>query len=282
MNVSSASSINKKKKNYLKILSGVIIFCIFIFVLNIFSFQIKNYFYLLSFPVQKTFFTAGESLSGIVNPFLNIYNLAKENENLKKENQNLLSQISLLQATGEGIQASFDFFAACQEKNFTTVMASVIGLDGQDIISINKGSSEGILEGMPVVSQQGVVFGKILAVYKNFSKVMLISNKNSVIDVKIQQKTADPLTPEINGVVKGNGGFSIFLDLVQVDQEIKEGDILITSSLEKVFPKDLLVGKITKIEKNDQKPFQQAKIEQFFEVKSADNLFVITNYKQEN
>jgi len=282
MNVSSASSINKKKKNYLKFFSVAIVLCIFIFVLNIFSSQIKNYFYLLSSPVQKTFFTAGESLSGILNPFLNIYNLAGENEKLKKENQNLLSQISLLQATGEGIRASFDFSANCQDKNFTTVMASVIGLDGQDVISINKGSSEGISEGMPVVSQQGVVFGKILAVYKNFSKVMLISNKNSVIDVKIQQKTADPLMPEINGVVRGNGNFSIFLDLVQVDQEIKEGDILITSSLEKVFPKDLLVGKITKIEKNDQKPFQQAKIEQFFEVKSADNLFVITNYKQEN
>lgn len=281
MNVFSADSINKKKKKYLKILSGAIILFIFIFVFNIFSFQIKNYFYLLSSPAQKTFFTAGELLSGILNPFLNIYNLAEENENLKKENQNLLSQISSLQATGEGIRASFDFSANSHDKNFTTVMASVIGLDGQDIISINKGSSDDIFEGMPVVSQQGAVFGKILAVYKNFSKVMLISNKNSVIDVKIQQKIEDSLAPEINGVIKGSGGFSVFLDLIPVDQKIKEGDVLITSSLEKVFPKDLLVGKITKIEKNDQKPFQQAQVWPFFEIKNADNLFVITNYKQE-
>ena len=50
----------------------------------------------------------------------------------------------------------------------------------------------------------------------------------------------------------------------------------------KSFPKDLVVAKILKIEKNDQKPFQQAQISLFFNVKSADNLFVITNYKQSN
>ena len=109
MNVSSASSINKKKKNYLGILSGAIILCIFIFILNILSSQIKNYFYLLSSPAQKTFFTAGESLSGIVNPFLNIFNLAKENENLKKQNQNLLFQISLLTSDKEENKTFFDF-----------------------------------------------------------------------------------------------------------------------------------------------------------------------------
>lgn len=281
MNVSSASSINKKKKNYLGILSGAIILCIFIFILNILSSQIKNYFYLLSSPVQKTFFTAGESLSGIVNPFLNIFNLAKENENLKKQNQNLLFQISLLTSDKEENKAFFDFSASGHDKNFTTVMASVIGLDGQDIISVDKGSLNGIFEGMPAVNQQGVVFGKIFAVYKNFSKVMLISNKNSVIDVKIQKNGQDSLLSEINGAVKGSGEFSVFLDLVPVDQELKEGDILVTSSLEKIFPKDLLVGKITRIEKNDQKPFQQAQVQPFFEVKNADNLFVITNYKQE-
>jgi len=273
--------LSKRNTVFPKILVGVIILILIVFSLNNFSPQIKNYFYIFSYPAQKTFFTAGESVSGILSPFLNIFNLANENENLKKENQNLLSQISLLASDKKENRAFFDFSATCEDKNFTAVMVSIIGLDGQDVISIDKGSSDGILENMPVVNQQGIVFGKIFEVYKNFSKVMLISNKNSVIDVKTQKNGEDLLPVEINGAVKGNGGFSIFLDLVPVDQELKEGDILVTSSLEKIFPKDLLVGKITRIEKNDQKPFQQAQVEPFFEVKNADNLFVITNYKQE-
>jgi len=54
----------------------------------------------------------------------------------------------------------------------------------------------------------------------------------------------------------------------------------VTSALDKSFPKDLLVAKINTIQKNDQKPFQQANVSLFFDIKTADNLFVITNYKR--
>jgi cell shape-determining protein MreC len=56
---------------------------------------------------------------------------------------------------------------------------------------------------------------------------------------------------------------------------------LSTSSLESSYPKDLLVGRIAIMQKNDLKPFQTAKVEPFFDLKSAENLFVITNYNQE-
>ena len=53
---------------------------------------------------------------------------------------------------------------------------------------------------------------RFLKVYKNFSEVMLISNKNSVVNVKIQQSLhaqAGDATPEIDGVVKGSGGLAL-------------------------------------------------------------------------
>ena len=50
---------------------------------------------------------------------------------------------------------------------------------------------------------------------------------------------------------------------------------------DKFFPKDLLAAKIDQVQKNDQNPFQQAKINLYFDIRSVDNLFVITNYKQE-
>jgi cell shape-determining protein MreC len=102
-----------------------------------------------------------------------------------------------------------------------------------------------------------------------------LSNKNSVVDIKTHQQT--PEQSFINGVVKGLGGLSVYLDLVPVDAELKFGDVLITSALDNNFPKDLLVGKIGQINKNDQKPFQQAKVELFLNIKNADYLFVIKN-----
>ena len=279
MNAFKDFSINKKRNNWLKVLIGAATLIFLLVIINFFVSPIKNYFYTLSAPFQKSFWSAGGSSSNFLGSFLNAGYLAKENEDLKNENQKLLSQIASLQSIEQGNQAQSAISISCQNNEVQFVMAGVVGLDDNDIVSINKGSADGISEGMPVVNQQNVLFGKIFKVYKNFSKVILISNKNSVINVKIQQ-SQDSTDPEVDGIIKGNGGLTAYLDLIPIDSNINSGDVLVTSAIEKLFPKDLLVGKILQKEKNDQKPFQQAQVSLFFDVKATDNLFVITNYKQ--
>jgi len=271
-------SINKKNKKWLKILVGVVALLFLLWILNIFVSPIKNVFYTLSAPLQKTFLVAGESSSGFLGNLLKSGFLASENEDLKKQNQKLLQQVAVLQAIEQGNQAQNDISIACQNRGFNVLMAGIIGLDDNDILSINKGSSDGIAEDMPVINQQNVLFGKVYKVYKNFSQVMLISNKNSIINVKTQQE--DINNPEVDGVVKGSGRLYAYLDLIPISSDIKPQDVLITSAIEKSFPKDLLVAKVEQIQKNDQKPFQQAQISLFLDVKASDNLFVITNYKR--
>ena len=270
-------SIKHKNKNWLKILIGVVALLFLIWVLNIFVSPIKNAFYNITSPIQKTFWLAGASSSNFFGSLFNGVGLSQENQNLKFENQKLLSQIAALQSIEQGNQAQSDVSSTCQNTGFKLVMAGVSGLNN-DILSINKGSADKIAEGMPVISQQGVLFGEILKVYKKYSDVMLITNKNSVVNVKVQQ--GDIALPETDGVVKGNGGLSAYLDLIPIDSSINSGDVLVTSALDKSFPKDLLVAKITQIQKNDQKPFQQAQVSLFLDVKTVNNLFVITNYKR--
>lgn len=282
-------SVNKKNTNWLRILTGAIALFVLLFILNIFVSPIRNTFYTISSPIQKMFLIVGNRSTSFFGSLLNGSEISKENENLKTENQKLLSQVAALQSITQGNQAQSAVSTTCQNTGFKLLMAGVVGLDDADILSINKGSSDGILEGMPAISQQGVLFGKIIKVYKNFSQVMLISNKNSVVNVKIQQLdqglisvdgSVDILSAEIDGVVKGSGGFGAYLDLIPISSEINPGDVLVTSALDKSFPKDLLVAKIVEKEKDDQKPFQQATLSLFSDVKSVDNLFVILNYKQ--
>jgi len=286
--VNSFKNFSVKQKNigWLKTLIGVIILLFLLFVVNIFVYPIKNYFHIISAPIQKVFWSVGVSSSSFVSSFLNAGSLTAENQDLKNENQNLLSQVAFLQSVKEGNQAQNDISVSCQNSGFNLVMAGVIGLDNNDILSINKGFADGISEGTPVINQQNVLFGKIFKVYKNFSEVMLISSKNSVVNVKIQQKNLEDIIyntdPEVYGVIKGNGGLDAYLDLIPINSSINSQDVLVTSAIDKFFPKDLLVGRIIQKSKDDQKPFQQAQISLFFDVKSSDNLFVITNYKQSN
>ncbi|MEK7080729.1 MAG: rod shape-determining protein MreC, partial [Patescibacteria group bacterium] len=272
-------SINKKNNVFIKVLIAFIFLFIFVAFLNLFQDQIKNYFYLVSSPIQKVFWRAGDSTSIFFASLINAKKTEEENEALKLENQSLLIKITALQEQERQNAAINEMISNDPQKEFKLVLAGVAGLSSsQDIILINKGSNDGISEGMPVISQQKVLFGKILKTHKNFSEIDLISNKNNVLNVKIQNN--DPLAAPVYGVVRGNSNLEIYLDLVPVDSNINKDDVLVTSALEGIFPKDLLVGRVKEIEKNDLKPFQTIKIEPFFNIIEAGNLFVITDYKK--
>ena len=273
---SRGSSIKSGQKVLIK---AIIVFALIIF-LNIFQSPIRNSFYFISSPIVKVFSGAGKNFSVLFESFLNAKKLSGENNNLREDNQKLLSEISLLKEDLKENQDSKEFLKNTKSNNLKAVLGKIIGLDTfNDLILIDKGSDDGIFKDMPVISSQKVLYGKIFEVYKNFSQVMLISNKNSVLNVKIQRDDATK-TP-IYGAIKGYGNLSFYLDLVDFNAEIKENDVLVTSGLEGIFPSNLLIGKVKSVNKNDLKPFQTAEIQPFFNIKNIDSLFLITNYKHE-
>jgi rod shape-determining protein MreC len=286
--------LNKKRVGFIKFFSGLILISIFLFILNLSSPQIKNYFFIVSNPAESKFWVAGQTVAKTFDSVLKSGSLLEENYKLKNENHRLLSQIIFLQAEREANQAQTEILNKNIENNFDLVLVDVMGIDIHNEITINKGSDDGILENMPVINQQNILFGKVSKVYKNFSKVTLISDKNSVVNVKVkqdqniianidQEQILSEEIPEklyeIYGVIKGKENLQAYLDLVKINDELNQGDVLVTSSLENTFPKDLLVGKVSNVKKNDQSPHQQAEIDLFFDIKT-DNLFVIKNYKR--
>lgn len=264
--------INYRKRKYPKILIAVFIALLFFFVLNFFSQGIKNIIYSISSPFQKIFWQIGQRSSNSLAPFLMVGRLKTENTELNIKNQQLLAELSLLEELKLENQILREALNTNLQKDFKFITAKVISKDAsKDSILIDKGSGEGILKDMPVINQQKVLFGKISDVYKNFSRINLISDKSFVFDVKTQN--------EIYGIIKGNGNLNLHLDLITRDADLKEGDILMTSSLGGSFPKNLLVGKTLKVIKEDTKTFQTANIEPFFALKNTDILLVITNFK---
>lgn len=264
---------SQKRKNLIKILVSAVLLIVLLFLLNFFNHEVKNFFYLISSPVQKLFWQTSTNFSG------------KEVSELRQKNQELLAQLSLLeqlQKENEQLRGALNLDL---QKDFKLVFSQIISKDAsEDSILIDKGGEDGISENMPVIDQQKALFGKISEVYKNFSRVSLISGKDFASDVKIQPaRSATDVAggnKDILGVAKGRGNFSLYLDLVPKDAEIREGDVLVTSNLEGRFPKDLLVGVIDKVIKEDPKPFQTAGIKPFFDLTVVDNLFVITNFKK--
>lgn len=270
---------------------GVLI--ILVVSLNIFNSQVRNFFYLASYPINTMFLQSGNSASSFFGGFFNVKNTREENISLKHENLNLLAKIALLENKLNEERDLSLALESTKDDNFKIILARVVGLNiGNDTIVIDKGLDDGISENMPIISSQKVVYGKVATVYKNFSQVLLISAQHSATNVKISQSSLDnaPLAESEQtdaskkiaayGVLRGRGGLSAFLDLVDLESEIIEGDNLVTSGLEGIYPKNLLVGQITSVLKSDVKPFQTAEVKLFSNFKSIENLFIITNYNK--
>ncbi len=259
----------KKGGNLRNILLFGILAILVIVALNFFQKPVRNFFYLISAPIQKTFWRAGDRVSDFFETISDIKNLKKENEDLKLKIQSLLAEnVQLLEfkKENETLRVALNLGL---EKQFNLTFAEVIGKDiSQDSLIIDKGSDDGILKGQPVISQEKNLVGKINEVYKNFSKVMLISNKDVSFDGKISDTG-------IYGLVKGNGNFKVFFDLVPKDKEIKKGDIIATAATGGIFPEGLLVGEIKEVKKLDVEPFQRAEISPSFDVKEINYLFIV-------
>lgn len=259
-------------KSLYRFLISVVSLILIIFLLNFYQKEVKNFFYKISEPIQKFLWRAGNRISDFFETITKINKLKKEADELLLKNQELLAENSSLQDLKKENEILREALNIGLEKEFKLSLTQVIGKDiSQDFISINKGSEDGIAENMPVVTSQKVLLGRIKEVYKNYSKVMLISNKESFFNGKITGK-------EILGEVLGKGDFKMLFDLIPPEAEISEGDLVETSALGGIFPKGLLVGKIGKIQKSDVQSSHQAEIFPLFDLEKLEMVFVILKF----
>jgi rod shape-determining protein MreC len=240
-----------------------------IFSLSFFQKEVRNFFYLISSPIQKTFWQGGQKVSDFFEFWAKLKSLEEKNKELETENLQLLSENTQLKELKKENETLRDALGSELQKEFKLQIAEVISRDpSQDFILINKGAKDGILKNTAVITQEKAVCGKIFEVYENFSRVMLITSPLNSFDAEISDSN-------IYGIVKGKGGLNLQLTLIPKDEEIKEGDLVVTSPLGGIFPKGLLIGQIQEVKKSDVEPFQVASLKPFFNLQDLEIVFLI-------
>ncbi|MDO8436430.1 MAG: rod shape-determining protein MreC [bacterium] len=299
MNPAKRDGIKKRTQFSLhsKLKLGVIFLGILAFfvILNItnFSKPIKNFFYLISSPVEQMLFRKGSGASNFFEGIFRSGKLMEENKNLRFENQELLSRISALNEAEKENETLRDVLNLGMKNDFELLFAQIVSKDiARDSLLIDKGLKDEIKKGFPVITGQKVLLGRIGEVYDNFSEVILVSNKESSFDAKISKldvKEVEDINifstlrstrvKEVYGVVKGGGGLKIYLDLIPREDKILKDDIITTAALGGIFPQGLLVGRVKDIKISDLDPFQKAEITPAFSLQDLDKIFIIKNFK---
>ena len=154
------------------------------------------------------------------------------------------------------------------------VAARVIGQDVSPFIRsvwIDRGSDGGLQQGMPVVTERGLV-GRVAEVYSTIARIQLITDPQSSVNVRLQSSRADgALQAQLNG--------ELWVEAIDQSASVTPGELVLTSGLGGAFPSDVPVGQILTVRKRDYELFQQAVVQPSADLENLLVVLVITNFQ---
>jgi rod shape-determining protein MreC len=193
-------------------------------------------------PFEKVLVWVRTSTNNIWHNYFYLRGVRAENRSLKAQIERMnLEQVRMSQDADQArrLQALLAF----KEQYISQTMAAqVIGSSGSEqsrLVYIDKGEKDGIKADMAVITADGVV-GKVLNVYRSVSQVLLINDHSSGVGAILEKSRTQ-------GIVRGTAAGEVMLEKVMSDETVPVGEQVLTSGGDSIFPKGLLVGRVTKV-----------------------------------
>ncbi len=244
------------RKNSLQLLIGVaLLAALLVYTLNLPSVESSNF---VEKGINSTLAPLQQQASNGGGLFRRVWHNYIALVNLKQENKRLLDELKQLNSAlidaneavleNERLNRLLDLRKIHKEP---TIAATVIGDDVTPwfrSLTIDRGASDGIRDGMPVLAADGVV-GQTVKVTPNSSRVLLLTDHASGISAMIQRSRA-------RGVAKGRGENACSLEFTMRGEDVQVGDQVVTSGIGGVFAKGLPIGEVIMVKKGEYGIFQ--------------------------
>jgi rod shape-determining protein MreC len=181
-------------------------------------------------------------------------NTSKDNEQLRRENDALKLQIAQLQgkaAEADRLATLLNFKQA--HRDVPMLAARVIGASADTAsktIYVDRGESDGVRKNMGVITPDGIV-GKVIESFANTSQVLLLTDKDSGVGAMLAGSRAQH-------PVGGTGEAMLSMKYVPNDDTVNPGDSVLTSGMDRIFPRNLPVGTVAEVKSGN--PFKQIRI----------------------
>lgn len=271
---SSAKRSSRFKVVKIAFLLGLIVTMAFIILISTIVSQEFGPFHKLAFesigPLQKKIGGFSGYIRSFKDDYLALIHIRQENKRLwaeLQESRNSAYKNREALATNARLRKLLDFK---ENSDIPSVSAVIVGKDPSlwfRTVIIDRGSSDGIQKGMPVVTGDGIV-GQIFRVSPNYSKVLLAITPSSAIDVILQKS-------RVRGILKGTGSQSYRLEYILKTVDVEEGDHVITAGYGGIFPTGLSVGTVSKVIRKKRGMFQEIEVSPAVDYLSLEELLVI-------
>ena len=202
-------------------------------------------------PFQNFFSWAGSQLAYLKSSITELQYLQRQNRQLREEVELLRAQnltASEYASENQRLRALLGYKQVSVQ--FDLVAAGVIGRESvtwSSVITINRGTMDGVANNMAVVTEMGLV-GHVLEAGANTSKVQLILDPRSSVGTLVQRPDS-----RVAGIVEGDMNNPTHPRMVNIpkDANVQVEDAVVTSGFGGVYPKGIVVGKIKEIHNDE-------------------------------
>lgn len=208
-------------------------------------------------------------INNLVNNISGVFKIHPSYSQLKEENARLMLEINKLRKAGIENKNLREMLSISDTIKYQLIAADVVSklvnkIQGNFIL--NKGMSDGVKVGMPVINSNGLV-GIVSEVTENFSVIKTLYNSSLNIAVTVQNINVD-------GVLSWNG-HELIIKNIPTTYEINIGDRVETSDFSSLFPPNIPIGKISKKESLALGLLHTIYIEPYADIRSSENLFIL-------
>ncbi len=210
-------------------------------------------------PAQAALSTVARALGGVLGRYAELTHVRTENDRLRSENTRLRAELMQTKRVAAESGRYQQLLGLKDTTPAETLAARVISIDASPYfrvarVEIDRG--EGLLRrGMPVLTPDGVV-GRINRIAGQTSDILLAVDARSSIDVFLPRTGG-------RGILRGKAGengYRCSVEYLMRGEQAREGDLVVTSGLGGTFPRDLAVGKVTRVVPNPSGLYQEVEV----------------------
>ncbi|MBI4496583.1 MAG: rod shape-determining protein MreC [Chloroflexi bacterium] len=226
-------------------------------------------------PAQRVMVGFTSFLESFVNVAVRVGQLEAENRALRSELSRVKQEMLGLVEAGqenERLRALLAYQQRYDEHDYLTA-AIINRADGNHLlhaITIDRGSNDGVQDGMVVVADGGLV-GRVAKSYPTVAKVLVITDPSSAVNTMVQRTRAA-------GVLMGSATRDLRLEYINQEEDVQPGDVIITSGLGGGFPKGIPIGMVAEASGSDLALFKTIRVQPTVALHAIEEVLVITDF----
>jgi rod shape-determining protein MreC len=221
-------------------------------------------------PIFNFFRQTSGAISRIWHGYFYLVGVQAENEILKQKTLENQSKEALYQETFLEKERLRQLMEMRAQAALPVTGARIIGFDFSiwfKCAFLDKGTDDGIKWGMPVINAGGIV-GRVVETYPDYAKVLLLIDRSSAVDALVQRN-------RLRGVLEGVGTNRCFLRYVHKNQDVQVGDVILASGLGGIYPRGMMLGTVTAVDKKVPGIFQEIEVEPAVDFTRLEEVLVV-------